>query len=1840
MKINFKKLTACLLAILMVAASFPFTVTAADYADISTVSSAVISEIKVNEPLDYKVGEDMIFKFQLKSGSTVVTAPYLSYSATMDDGRKLTGYVEPVDGVYTVTLAGGLRRPGFVWMSVRAADASKNVISAVSSYLCGAGAEVTEIYPIYGKPDYDNEFGDFEAFWEETLAPLSTPEGKPTIKFIKDLGTKIFNLTKYQCYELEISCPTDEYFNTLGTWTNTNHVMAYLTIPMESLVSTEYKSGLGLRLLYKGRDLISASGSNTSIEPQSSICNSNSITLSVSPHSVPAPHNVAEADIGTEWVDGDHYIGDYYKGDTAGGYLYETYGYTKSHGNNATENASPHTTYYKYMLMRDVQALNFLKLYFGEGVEGYEDWVGIWDGQKITTNGVSQGGYQALAVAGLSNGAVTSVSAGVPWFADQGVVTEDSDRYKPSQIRSGYGEGLHYVDTAHLASLIDPACDVQITIGLNDIHVPPSTALSIYNSLRCNVSLTACQSQGHSPDKNSAPYYETISKTSNTNTENVVNAKTEIDETFFADFNTAWSKVAENSGSTVDIYVVDKNTTVDFKALATSSTADAIGVVLTGTGLTNINAKLAEIYSLHNDVNSKVWVIENDGTLNGENAAIVLDACMNWGGRPTTGGEIKLYTADGVLGQTSVTGSNTYYALIPTPLWVSAQGILVDGNSITLEDGKIYTDIDDASVTFTSPALSATYNMTGVGDAAGYGNIEGVGLWIAGNDGTLTIKGKGAIPAYASYSSAPWSSYNITKVDIFEGITAIGDNAFAVDGATVTVPVSVTEIAESAIKDDATIVSYDNAYAKTFAEQNGNTFTNLGATGSAGTDLTWLLDISTGVLTIDGTGTTTYSGSGGWGQESKSVFYPYQDKIKTIKFCDSVTNIGSNTFYGISGLTTVELTKNITKIGEWAFGGCANLSTIYVKGNDQIVGTYDLSYITTLSGSLHFDGSGQSVLQEVKFSDALTCAIPAKFISYNSSLTKVEIPEAVTSLDDRAFFNCSKLKTLVVNGKDTAISSNFLKTESNTTKLTAIYGVSGSSAETYANDNDIPFYLMENVIAIGNAGDNLNWKIVIENGERVMYIYGTGTRIRPYDSQNNVYGFSGTGLYGWDSAAHEVFDFYPYSSGSLNKLTKIVIQAPVTRIDGYTFNSFKYVKTIELPESLKNWEWTSESCFNGMSSLDTVYTTGQTVVEGTANLSNFNYIPAYAFANAAFKNIIFGENTAISIEAFRWNTALESVEISEGSTLGENSFVGYKQSSKNKLTTISFPKSMTTVQYSCFGVSDYSSVAPVANPFVTTITINNPDAVFEGATEEAPYSAFLNNFTALTTVNGYSGSTAEEFVNWANAYFAENAIDRSISFVDLDDDAVASGEYQGAKWSVSALDDGKYSVTISGEITTLPNAWGSWDIDDEYKTNTTIVRIKAPITVLNRGIQNFKNIEILELPVSCKSIEGHALSENMSNLHTVYTYGQEVEEKTFNLSNITTIGSFALDRNALEKIIFAENVSIGSEALSWENKLKTIVLPENISSIADRSLISGVSTDKKWQVSELEFPAGWSAVPAKPFYSSDYSWTTSNKNNNTTITTITVKNPEALFVGSYSETQNDYETFVTIMKGLTTVKGYSGSTAEEFVSWANAYFAENAIDRSIKFEKIVVTAADIVSFDGYKIREITYNGLRSMFSVDLYAMAAFEAMGFKVIEYGGLLAATEKLEAAEVELTIFEKEDGVYGSHDFAAVKTIYKNGYRVGNILSESKSKIEYACTVTYFSAENYMKNVTFRGYVIYEDEEGNDYVVYSDLIGSDGLNYNSTNLEFVCERFIAKGADLSNNICWLDIQKFKGNQ
>ena len=157
--------------------------------------------------------------------------------------------------------------------------------------------------------------------------------------------------------------------------------------------------------------------------------------------------------------------------------------------------------------------------------------------------------------------------------------------------------------------------------------------------------------------------------------------------------------------------------------------------------------------------------------------------------------------------------------------------------------------------------------------------------WELYQDGTLYIKGSGAMSDYSissdandtSFCSAPWYASHrsdIQTVIIEDGITRIGEHAFTYCSAmhSVSIPDSVTEI---------------------------------GAEAFAGCSSLESVTIPDGVTKI---GSAAFESCG---------------SLKSVTIPSSVTTIGEWAFFGCDSLESVTIPGSVTEIGDWAFSGNA-----------------------------------------------------------------------------------------------------------------------------------------------------------------------------------------------------------------------------------------------------------------------------------------------------------------------------------------------------------------------------------------------------------------------------------------------------------------------------------------------------------------------------------------------------------------------------------------------------------------------------------------------------------------------------------------------------------------------------------------------------------------------------------------------------------------------------------------------------------------------------------------------------------------------------------------------------
>ena len=210
--------------------------------------------------------------------------------------------------------------------------------------------------------------------------------------------------------------------------------------------------------------------------------------------------------------------------------------------------------------------------------------------------------------------------------------------------------------------------------------------------------------------------------------------------------------------------------------------------------------------------------------------------------------------------------------------------------------------------------------------------------------------------------------------------------------------------------------------------------------GKCGENLTWSLDVNTGVLTISGTGPMdNYDGSISRPWNSSTI----QNAIKSIIIEEGVTTIGNKAFESLKKLISVSFPKSLTSIGESAFSNSDALESVNISGNTTIDGnnafndcdglkSVILSGNTIIKGQRSFkncDGLkkvlietnvqligeesfyGCDSLSSVKIKDGIT-ELPRYSFQDCPLLSDVLLPSTLRTIRQNAFTDCSSLEQI------------------------------------------------------------------------------------------------------------------------------------------------------------------------------------------------------------------------------------------------------------------------------------------------------------------------------------------------------------------------------------------------------------------------------------------------------------------------------------------------------------------------------------------------------------------------------------------------------------------------------------------------------------------------------------------------------------------------------------------------------------------------------------------------------------------------------------------------------------
>ena len=140
--------------------------------------------------------------------------------------------------------------------------------------------------------------------------------------------------------------------------------------------------------------------------------------------------------------------------------------------------------------------------------------------------------------------------------------------------------------------------------------------------------------------------------------------------------------------------------------------------------------------------------------------------------------------------------------------------------------------------------------------------------------------------------------------------------------------------------------------------------------------------------------------------------FEWCSSIKNITIPKSVTAIGSNAFQGCYNLAKIEVPSSVVSIGFFAFGQCNSLESIDVDTNNK-------NYMS--EDGVLFDINKTTLIQypagkkETKYSIPTGVTIVGECaLSYSPYLSDIIIPKAITTIQGRAFLDCSNLTNITI----------------------------------------------------------------------------------------------------------------------------------------------------------------------------------------------------------------------------------------------------------------------------------------------------------------------------------------------------------------------------------------------------------------------------------------------------------------------------------------------------------------------------------------------------------------------------------------------------------------------------------------------------------------------------------------------------------------------------------------------------------------------------------------------------------------------------------------------------------
>ena len=147
-----------------------------------------------------------------------------------------------------------------------------------------------------------------------------------------------------------------------------------------------------------------------------------------------------------------------------------------------------------------------------------------------------------------------------------------------------------------------------------------------------------------------------------------------------------------------------------------------------------------------------------------------------------------------------------------------------------------------------------------------------------------------------------------------------------------------------------------------------------------------------------------------------------------------VTSIGYRAFYSCESLKNITLPDSVTAIGDYAFNDCSSLTSITIPDSVASVGANPFLGCEALTKIMVSpEHPALAVIDGILFSKA-----DKRLVCYPKAFTETAyaIPQGITRIGDRAFYNCIGLTSITIPDSVTSIGSGSFYSCSSLTSIT------------------------------------------------------------------------------------------------------------------------------------------------------------------------------------------------------------------------------------------------------------------------------------------------------------------------------------------------------------------------------------------------------------------------------------------------------------------------------------------------------------------------------------------------------------------------------------------------------------------------------------------------------------------------------------------------------------------------------------------------------------------------------------------------------------------------------------